>query len=61
MALESCEHGFPLVVHDIDPAKVELLRGARRAVVESPQAVPPRPDRTSRCGDEPGQPSLIGR
>src|SRR6266850_2356939 len=46
MALNLAKHGFPLVVHDIDPAKVELLRARGATVVESPQAVAAAADRT---------------
>jgi 3-hydroxyisobutyrate dehydrogenase len=46
MALNLAKHGFPLVVHDIDPAKGELLRARGATVVESPQAVAAAADRT---------------
>jgi 3-hydroxyisobutyrate dehydrogenase-like beta-hydroxyacid dehydrogenase len=46
MALNLAKHGFPLVVHDIDPAKVELLRARGATAVESPQAVAAAADRT---------------
>lgn len=39
MALNLVEHGVPLVVHDIDPAKVEPLRARGATVVESPERV----------------------
>jgi 3-hydroxyisobutyrate dehydrogenase-like beta-hydroxyacid dehydrogenase len=39
MALKLVEHGVPLVVHDIDPAKVEPLRARGATVVDSPERV----------------------
>jgi 3-hydroxyisobutyrate dehydrogenase len=39
MALNLAEHGVPLVVHDIDPAKVEPLRARGATVVESAERV----------------------
>ena len=39
MALNLVKHGFLLVVHDIDPAKAERLRGAGAAVADSAAAV----------------------
>lgn len=39
MALNLVEHGVPLVVHDIDPAKVEPLRARGATVVDSPERV----------------------
>src|SRR6266436_2121818 len=36
MALNLSKHGFPLVVHDIDPAKVEPLRARGATVVDAP-------------------------
>jgi 3-hydroxyisobutyrate dehydrogenase len=39
MALNLAKHGFPLVVHDIDPTKVEPLRACGAVVAESPEAV----------------------
>jgi 3-hydroxyisobutyrate dehydrogenase len=39
MALNLVEHGVPLVVHDIDPAKVEPLRARGATVVESAERV----------------------
>jgi len=46
MALNLSKHGFPLVVHDIDPAKVEPLRARGATVVESPTGVAAAADRT---------------
>jgi 3-hydroxyisobutyrate dehydrogenase-like beta-hydroxyacid dehydrogenase len=46
MALNLAKHGFPLVVHDIDPAKVEPLRARGATVVESPAGVAAATDRT---------------
>jgi 3-hydroxyisobutyrate dehydrogenase-like beta-hydroxyacid dehydrogenase len=46
MALNLAKHGFPLVVHDIDPAKVEPLRARGATVVESPAGVAAASDRT---------------
>jgi 3-hydroxyisobutyrate dehydrogenase len=46
MALNLAKHGFPLVVHDIDPAKVEPLRTRGATVVESPAGVAAAADRT---------------
>jgi 3-hydroxyisobutyrate dehydrogenase-like beta-hydroxyacid dehydrogenase len=46
MALNLAKHGFPLVVHDIDPAKLEPLRARGARVVESPEAVAAATDRT---------------
>jgi 3-hydroxyisobutyrate dehydrogenase len=46
MALNLVKHGFPLVVHDIDPAKVEPLRARGARVVDSPEAVAAATDRT---------------
>jgi len=46
MALNLAKHGFPLVVHDIDPAKVEPLRARGATVVESPAGVAAAADRT---------------
>jgi 3-hydroxyisobutyrate dehydrogenase len=39
MALNLVEHGVPLVVHDIDPAKVEPLRARGATVVDSAERV----------------------
>jgi 3-hydroxyisobutyrate dehydrogenase len=46
MALNLANHGFPLVVHDIDPAKVEPLRARGATVAESPERVAAAADRT---------------
>jgi 3-hydroxyisobutyrate dehydrogenase len=46
MALNLAKHGFPLVVHDIDPAKVAPLRERGATVVESPAGVAAAADRT---------------
>ena len=46
MALNLAKHGFPLVVHDIDPAKVEPLRARGATIVESPAGVAAATDRT---------------
>jgi 3-hydroxyisobutyrate dehydrogenase-like beta-hydroxyacid dehydrogenase len=46
MALNLVKHGFPLIVHDIDPAKVELLRARGAVVAESAERVAAAADRT---------------
>ncbi len=46
MALNLAKHGFPLVVHDIDAAKVEPLRNRGATVAASPEAVADAADRT---------------
>jgi 3-hydroxyisobutyrate dehydrogenase len=46
MALNLAKQGFPLVVHDIDPAKVEPLRARGAKVAASPEAVSAATDRT---------------
>jgi 3-hydroxyisobutyrate dehydrogenase len=46
MALNLAKQGFPLVVHDIDPAKVEPLRARGAKVADSPEAVSAATDRT---------------
>jgi 3-hydroxyisobutyrate dehydrogenase len=46
MALNLAKHGFPLVVHDIDPAKTEPLRARGATVAESPERVAAAADRT---------------
>ena len=46
MALNLLKHGLKLVVHDIDPAKVEPLRAKGAAVADSPQAVAAAAGRT---------------
>ena len=46
MALNLVKHGFPLVVHDIDPAKVEPLRARGAAVADSAERVAASADRT---------------
>ena len=46
MALNLVKHGFSLVVHDIDPAKVEPLRERGAAVVESAARVAAAAERT---------------
>jgi len=46
MALNLAKHGFPLVVHDIDAAKVEPLRARGATVAESPAGVAAAADRT---------------
>jgi 3-hydroxyisobutyrate dehydrogenase len=46
MALNLVKHGFSLVVHDIDPAKVEPLRAKGAAVADSPERVAAAADRT---------------
>src|SRR5262249_14987571 len=39
MALNLVKHGFPLIVHDIDPAKVEPLRERGATVASAPDRV----------------------
>ena len=46
MALNLVKAGFPLVVHDIDPAKVAPLRARGAAVAESAERVSAATDRT---------------
>jgi 3-hydroxyisobutyrate dehydrogenase-like beta-hydroxyacid dehydrogenase len=46
MALNLVKHGFPLIVHDIDPAKVEPLRARGAVVADSPERVAVAADRT---------------
>jgi 3-hydroxyisobutyrate dehydrogenase len=46
MALNLAKHGFPLVVHDIDPAKVEPMRARGATVADSPERVAAGADRT---------------
>lgn len=46
MALNLVKRGFSLVVHDIDPAKVEHLRAKGATVAESPSSVAALTDRT---------------
>jgi 3-hydroxyisobutyrate dehydrogenase len=46
MALNLAKQGFPLVVHDIDPAKLEPLRARGAKVADSPEAVSAATDRT---------------
>jgi len=46
MALNLAKQGFPLIVHDIDPAKIEPLRARGATVAESPERVAAAADRT---------------
>jgi len=46
MALNLVKHGFPLVVHDIDPAQVEPLCAVGAQVADSPERVAAAADRT---------------
>jgi 3-hydroxyisobutyrate dehydrogenase-like beta-hydroxyacid dehydrogenase len=46
MALNLVAHGFALVVHDIDPLKVEPLRAKGAKVADSAEAVAAATDRT---------------
>ena len=46
MATNLAKHGFSLVVHDIDPARVEPLRNQGAKVAASPKAVAAAADRT---------------
>jgi 3-hydroxyisobutyrate dehydrogenase-like beta-hydroxyacid dehydrogenase len=46
MSLNLVKHGFPLIVHDIDPAKVEPLRTRGATVADSPERVAAGADRT---------------
>ena len=54
MALNLAKQGFPLVVHDIDPAKVEPLRARGAKVADSPEAVSAATDRTISHGGDDG-------
>jgi 3-hydroxyisobutyrate dehydrogenase len=46
MALNLAKHGVPLVVHDIDPARIEPLTARGAAVAASPEEVAAATDRT---------------
>jgi 3-hydroxyisobutyrate dehydrogenase len=46
MALNLVKHGFTLVVHDVDPAKVEPLRERDAKVADSPERVATATERT---------------
>ena len=46
MALNLCTRGFSLVVHDIDPAKIEPLRARGAAVADSAERVAAAASRT---------------
>jgi 3-hydroxyisobutyrate dehydrogenase len=46
MALNLAKHGFSLVVHDIDPAKLDPLRDRGASVATSPDQVAQASDRT---------------
>jgi len=46
MALNLVKHGFPLIVHDIDPAKIEPLRARGATEADSPERVAAGADRT---------------
>jgi 3-hydroxyisobutyrate dehydrogenase len=46
MALNLLEHGFSLVVHDVDPAKVEPLRARGATVADSAERVAAAVERT---------------
>jgi 6-phosphogluconate dehydrogenase (decarboxylating) len=46
MALNLLKHGFSLVVHDIDPKKLEPAAAAGAAVAPSPEAVAATAERT---------------
>jgi 3-hydroxyisobutyrate dehydrogenase len=46
MALNLAKQGFPLIVHDIDPARIEPLRARGATVAESPERVAAAADRT---------------
>src|SRR5262247_3374324 len=46
MSLNLVKHGFPLIVHDIDPAKVEPLHARGATVADSPERVAADADRT---------------
>src|SRR5262249_47087525 len=46
MSLNLVKHGFPLIVHDIDRAKVEPLRARGATVADSPERVAANADRT---------------
>jgi len=46
MAANLVKHGFSLVAHDIDPAKVELWRARGAAMADSAEAVAAKVDRT---------------
>jgi len=46
MALNLVKHGFPLIVHNIDPAQVEPLRALGAQVADSPERVAAAADRT---------------
>src|SRR5262245_65476398 len=46
MAANLVKHGFSLVAHDVDPAKVELWRARGAAMVDSAEAVAAKVERT---------------
>jgi len=46
MAANLVKHGFSLIAHDIDPAKVELWRARGAAMADSAEAVAAKVDRT---------------
>src|SRR5499426_984796 len=46
MSLNLVKHGFPLIVHDVDPAKVDPLRARGATVADSPERVAADADRT---------------
>jgi 3-hydroxyisobutyrate dehydrogenase len=46
MALNLIKHGFPLVVHDVDPAKIEPVRARGAAVADSAERVAAAAERT---------------
>ena len=46
MALNLVKHGFSLVAHDVDPAKVELWRTRGATMVDSAESVAARVERT---------------
>jgi 3-hydroxyisobutyrate dehydrogenase-like beta-hydroxyacid dehydrogenase len=55
MALNLVKHGFSLVVHDIDAAKVEPLRDQGAVVASSPERVADASDRTICMVETTGQ------
>src|SRR4030095_16946979 len=46
MSLNLVKHGFPLIVHDIDPAKVDPRRARAATVADSPEVFAAGADRT---------------
>jgi 3-hydroxyisobutyrate dehydrogenase len=59
MASNLVKHDFSLVVHDIEPAKVEALRARGATVASSPEAVAAATDRTICMVETTGQAETV--